>query len=164
MSKTVRVAQIVGPFGIRGQVKLKLLTDFPERFERGRRLRLNDEWATIDEVLHHKNQLVVRLSTIKDRNDAERLQWSYLEALVDERPELEEDEYLTEDLIGLAVVTAEGRALGKVDRVDSYPAHDILVVGKLMIPAVQAFVLKVDLDAELITVQLIAGMEDDDVS
>ncbi len=164
MSKTVRVAQIVGPFGIRGQVKLKVLTDFPERFEKGRRLRLNDEWVSIDEVLLHKNQLVVRLSSIKDRTDAERLQWAYLEALADERPELDDDEFLTEDLIGLAVVTADGRTLGKVDRVDSYPAHDILVVGKIMIPAVQAFVLDVDLDAERITVQLIPGMEDDDVS
>lgn len=162
MSKTVRVAQIVGPFGIKGQVKLKLLTDFPERFAKGRRLRLNDEWVTIDETLLHKTQLIVRLSGVKDRTDAERLQWAYLEALVDERPALDEGEFLTEDLIGLEVVNSDGRTLGKVDRVEKYPAHDILVVGTLMIPAVQAFVLDVDLDAKRITVQLIPGMEEDD--
>ncbi|MCC7435178.1 MAG: 16S rRNA processing protein RimM [Methanoregulaceae archaeon] len=163
MSKTVRVAQIVGPFGIKGQVKLKLLTDFPERFESGRRLRLNDEWVTIEEALVHKNQLVVRLSGVKDRTDAERLQWNYLEALADERPELEEDdEYFTEDLVGLAVVTTDGRGLGKVDRVDAYPAHDVLVVGKILIPAVKAFVQEIDLDEERITVQLIPGMEDEE--
>lgn len=163
MSKTVRVAQIVGPFGIKGQVKLKLLTDFPERFESGRRLRLNDEWVTIEEALVHKNQLVVRLSGVKDRTDAERLQWTYLEALADERPALEEDdEYFTEDLVGLSVVTTDGRELGKVDRVDAYPAHDVLVVGKILIPAVKAFVHEIDLDAERITVQLIPGMEDEE--
>jgi 16S rRNA processing protein RimM len=163
MSKTVRVAQIVGPFGIKGQVKLKLLTDFPERFESGRRLRLNDEWVTIEEALVHKNQLVVRLSGVKDRTDAERLQWTYLEALADERPELDEDdEYFTEDLVGLSVVTTDGRELGKVDRVDAYPAHDVLVVGKILIPAVKAFVHEIDLDAERITVQLIPGMEDEE--
>ncbi len=163
MSKTVRVAQIVGPFGIKGQVKLKLLTDFPERFEAGRRLRMNDEWVTIDESIVHKNQLVVRLTGVKDRTDAERLQWTYLEALADERPELEEeDEFFTEDLIGLNVVNADGRALGKVDRVDAYPAHDVIVVGKLLIPAVKAFVQDIDMDAERITVQLIPGMEEED--
>lgn len=165
MSKTVRVAQIVGPFGIKGQVKLKLLTDFPERFEAGRRLRLADEWVTIEESLVHKNQLVVRLTGVNDRTDAERLQWSYLEALADERPELEDDdEYFTEDLIGLEVVTTDGRSLGKVDRVDAYPAHDVLVVGNILIPAVKAFVHDIDFDEETITVQLIPGMEDEDVS
>lgn len=162
MSKTVRVAQIVGPFGIKGQVKLKLLTDFPERFEKGRRLRLNDEWVTIDESIVHKNQLVVRLSSIKDRTDAERSQWSYLEALADERPELDEDEFFTEDLIGLEVVTTDGRTLGKVDRVEAYPAHDVIFVGHILIPAVSQFVHDVDLDAERITVELIPGMEEDE--
>lgn len=164
MSQTIRVAQIVGPFGIKGLLKLKLLSDFPERFEAGRRLLMNGDWVVIEESAVHKNQIIVRLSGVNDRTAAEALQWVYLDAIADERPELGDDEYLTDDLMGLQVVTPEGRILGKVDRVDAYPAHDLLVVGKLLIPAVKEFVNDVDLDAERIVVSLIPGMEDEDVS
>lgn len=74
------------------------------------------------------------------------------------RPELEEDQFLTEDLLDLEVYTEDGQLLGTVDEVLNNPAHDILVVGELMIPVVKEFVLDVDLDEEKITVRLIPGM------
>ena len=58
------------------------------------------------------------------------------------------------------MITKEGRPLGKVDQVLPYPAHDVLVVGKIMIPAVQEFVKEVDLEGKRIVVKLLEGMED----
>lgn len=165
MGNTVKVGQIVAAFGIRGQVKVKPLTDFLERFDVGRRLRLDGDWVTVEASAEHKGTIVLTLSGIEDRTKAESLQWHNLEAMVDERPELDEGEYLTEDLIGLDAFDPLGRSLGKVESVLRYPAHDVLVVAGVMIPAVGEFVAVVDLEERKIMLKPIPGMfEDDDVS
>lgn len=158
MGRFIRVGQIVGAFGIRGQVKVKVLTDFIERFDVGRRLRLNGEWTTVEACSEHKGMLILTLDRIPDRTEAERQQWSYLEAAEEARPELDDGEYLTAELVGLTVQDESGEVLGTVDRVDRYPAHDVLIIGEAMVPAVAEFVLDVDLDKRVMTIRPIAGM------
>jgi 16S rRNA processing protein RimM len=154
------VAQITGAFGIKGQLKVRPLTDFVERFDVGRVLRHGDQEFTVEAILWHGSQLILTLKQVKDRTTAERLQFAYLDAREEERPELDDDEYLTSDLIGLEVVTDAGEKLGTVKDVLSSPAHDLIVVGDLLIPAVQEFILDIDLDARTMTVHLIDGMRD----
>ncbi len=71
---------------------------------------------------------------------------------------MEEDEFLTEDLIGMRVITVEGQDLGEVEDVLRMPAHDVIQVGAVLIPAIKEFVKMVDFDTNSITVQLIPGM------
>lgn len=158
MSEPIRVGQIVGAFGIRGQVKVKPLTDFIERFDVGRRLRLQGDWITVKACAEHKGSLIMSLSGVTDRNRAEALQWQYLEAIADERPDLDEDEFLTSDLIGLKAIDDQGNTLGTVRAVQRYPAHDVLVVDAVLVPAVSEFVVRVDLEAKTITLRPIPGM------
>jgi 16S rRNA processing protein RimM len=155
---TLRVGQIVGAFGLRGQVKVEPLTDFAERFDKGAKLLLKDSWVTVESSSLHKGRPLLKLSGIDDIGAAEALQWQFLEADADERPELEEDEFLTEDLIGLEVFTTEGESLGEVQDVLALPAQDVLQVGEIMIPVVKEFVKDIDLDTGRIVVQLIPGM------
>jgi 16S rRNA processing protein RimM len=157
------VGRIAGPHGLKGHVKVDPMTDFLARFQAGSRLRLKGEWVEIETSSLHKGRPLLKLSGIDDATAAEAMQFEYLEAPADERPPLEADEYLIEDLIGLRVVTEEGRELGTVDEVHAYPAQDILQVGDIMIPAVEQFVKRVDLETREVVVQLIPGMlpEDD---
>lgn len=152
------IGQIVGGFGLKGQLKVVPLTDFLERFHKGARLRLNDDWVTVEAVSEHKGHLLLKLSGINDLTTAESLQWAYLYGRADDRPELDKDEYLTSDLIGLRVETIDGEQLGKVDEVMRAPAQDVLVVGEILIPAVKQFVKRVDLKSQRIVVELIGGM------
>ena len=154
----VRVGRIVGAFGLKGEVKVDPLTDFNERFRKGSRLRLKGDWVTVEGMREHKGRPLLKLSGIADATAAEALQWEYLEAHALEAPELEEDEYMVDDLIGLKVFTMEGEELGEVDNVLDYPAHEILEVGEILIPLVKEFVKEVDLEKDLIRVQLIPGM------
>lgn len=154
----VRIGQIVGAFGLRGELKIEPLTDFWERFQKGARLRLRGDWVTVESYREHKNRPLLKLSGVNDATGAEALQWEYLEAILTDGPELDEDEYMTDDLIGLRVVSTDGRELGVVDEVLSLPAHDVLQIGEILIPAVKEFVKDIDLDAEVITVQLIPGL------
>lgn len=148
----------MGAFGIKGFVKVKIMTDFAERFEEGRRVLLDGEWTTIEKAQVNNNQLVLKLASVPDRNRAEELLGKYIEAVEAERPKLEKDEYLFKDLIGLRVVTKDGQELGKATDVLTMPAHDVLEVGEILIPLIKKFVKKVDLKAGVITVELIEGM------
>jgi len=158
----MRIGQIVGAFGIKGQVKVQPLTEFLDRFTHGTRVRVNENWAEIDSLSSHKGHLIIKFSGVADRTQAEQLQWTYVEAPDVERPPLEEGEYLTRDLIGLQAFTPEGEPLGKVDDVVAIPAHDVLVIGELLVPAVDIFVKQVDLEGRRIVLELIPGMRGED--
>ena len=158
MSEFVRVGQIVGAFGLKGELKVDPLTDFEDRFAAGARLRLNGNWVTVASMRVHKHRPLVKLEGVDDLTAAEKLQWQYLEAPAKSEEDLDEDEYLIEDLIGLKVVTESGEELGVVDDVLPYPAQDVLKVGETLIPMVDDFIVEIDLDKEVITVNLLHGM------
>ncbi len=156
----VRVGRIVGAHGLRGELKVEPLTRFLERFEPGRTLCLQGQSYKVESCRGHGDRLLVKLVEIDGRSAAESLQWSFLESADAERPGLDEDEYLSRDLLGMAVRTEEGEDLGVVGSVLEYPAHDVLVVGEMMIPAVKEFVREVDLEARRMVVRLIEGMRE----
>jgi 16S rRNA processing protein RimM len=155
----VRIGRIVGPHGVRGAVRIDLLTDFPERFQKGARVWIGDREAVVLSASFHQGQARVQFQGLTTIDEAEGLRWEYVTVAADERPELEEGEFLARDLLGLRVFTPEGRELGTLDAVLPYPAHDVWKVGEILIPAVREFVLDVDLQAKRITVRLIPGME-----
>ncbi len=159
-SQRIPVGRIVGAFGIRGQVKVELLTDFEERLAKGATVFLRGEPIKIKAAQWHKHQLLLSFAEVPDMTAAEALQWEYLEADAGDVPALEEDEYFSKDLVGLAVFTVDGRPLGKVEAVLDYPAHDVLNVDGILIPAVKQFVKEVDLEGQKIVVELIEGMEE----
>jgi len=111
-------------------------------------------------MIVHKGRPLIKLRGVNDADAAQALQWEYLSAIG--RPEVPEDEFLTSDLIGLEVVTSDGRRLGEVDQVLNYPAQDLLVVGEVMIPLIKQFVKDIDFDSKRITVELIPGMLGED--
>ncbi|MCW5938928.1 MAG: 16S rRNA processing protein RimM [Fimbriimonadaceae bacterium] len=155
----VRIGRIVGPHGVCGAVRIDLLTDFPERFHKGATLRIGEREAVVQSVSFHQGQARVQFQGFTTVEEAEALKWEYVTVAADERPELEDGEYLARDLIGLPVFTEDGRELGTLDEVLPYPAHDLWRVGAILVPAVRQFVLDVSLEDRRITVRLIPGME-----
>lgn len=151
------IGRIVSAHGLRGQVNVEPLSDFWERFSVGSVLKIRDRAFRIESSSLHKGRPLLKLEGVEDRSAAEQLQWEYLE-VADSRPDLQEDEFLVEDLVGLRVFTVEGEELGEVDDVIDMPAHEVLQIGEILVPFVSEFVKDVDLDQERITVQLIPGM------
>ena len=89
---------------------------------------------------------IVRLAGVGDRSAAEGLRG---QELMVEAGDLEDDEYLTEDLVGCEVP-----GLGTVRRVLALPSCDVLEVGDdaVLVPLVSDAVSRVDLDARVIEV------------
>ena len=92
---------------------------------------------------------IVRLAGLETRSAAEALRGSPLLADV----ALEADEFVADDLVGLAVVDGD-QAVGVVARVVAYPSCEVLVVGEELIPLVSDAVRSVDVEAGRIDVDL----------
>ena len=78
------------------------------------------------------------------------------------RPAPPEGEFYYDQLIGLRVVTEEGRDLGEIEDVLESKAHMVYVTPRAMIPGVEEIVLNVDLEAGLVTVKDVPGLEQED--
>ncbi len=162
------VGKIVGAHGVRGEVKVSLMTDNPERFRPGARLFLESGEGPVPvEVVSarpHKGMMLVKLASVPDRNAAELLQWRQLLIPEAEAMPLGEHENYAHDLIGLNVETVQGEALGEIAEILFTPANDVYVVagpgGELLLPALRDVVLRVDLEAGKVLVKIPDGLRD----
>jgi 16S rRNA processing protein RimM len=153
----VAIGAVVAPHGIRGELRVKLLTDFPERFE-----ELDEVWVEapdkpgrmyeLEGVRYHKEGVLIKLASVDDRNAAEDLRGAVLKIDEDQMVELEEGEFYIHDLIGLEVFTSEGTSLGKITDVLQGVANDVYVTPAGMIPALKQFVLEVDIEGRKMVV------------
>jgi len=142
-------------------MKVAPLTDFLERFDPDRTVYLGTSLHTIESSQWHKGQVRIEISGIETSEEVEELRWRYLTVPASERPALEEDEYLTVELIGLKVVES-GKEIGVVNNVIRSAVNDLLEVDGVLIPAVAQFVKRVDVAGGVVEVELIDGMRPGD--
>lgn len=163
------IGKIAGVHGLRGEVKVELHTDFPERFAPGQSVLVGDrlDAMEITSVRPHKGVLLIGFHNIPDRTGAEALRGEWVYIAEENAMALEEDTYWVHDILGLAVQTVEGQKLGVVEDVIFTGANEVYVVkteaginhGRdLLLPAIDQVVQAVNLDTGLITVKLLPGM------
>ncbi len=158
------IGRVLAPRGVRGELKVAIETDTPERFLRTARVFLGEEHRvyTVRAARLHQGNALLRLSGIETRNDAEVWRNAYVYVAVEDAVPLEEGEYYHYQIEGLAVHTREGENLGRVVTVLQTGANDVWVVrgrgGEVLIPALKDVVIDVDLDAGVITVDLPEGL------
>lgn len=161
------IGEVVAPFGRIGEVKVRILTDFPERFALLKQvcLRAPNRAAALLEVERvrlHKGQILLKLRDIESIDDAERWRGAEVQVRREEAVPLPEDSYYVADLLGMEVWTVGGRRLGTLEDVLPYPAQDLWKVGDILIPAVREFILRIDIPGRRITVSLPAGFLPDE--
>ncbi len=143
-------------------------TDFPGRFDPGAELWIEREPSPfhVEHSRWQKGQAVVKLDTVDDRDRAEELCGRYLRVPGGQLAELEEGEYYLFQLMGLTVVTEEGRELGPIKDILQTGANDVYIVdtarGELLLPAIRDVVKEVDLPAGRMTVHLLPGLMPDE--
>lgn len=177
----VTVGVVVRPFGMRGELKVRLETDFPERFQPGARLywwlppapappeteqpappsrpkkpprTTKPQECYVKTVRTHGNYLVLTLEGIETREQAERLRGAWLLIPPEERMPLEEGQYYIDDLIGMEVFTETGERVGKLKHVRHGAAYDFFDIGAYTIPAVEEYILEVDVPNKRMVVRL----------
>ena len=158
------VGRIGGAHGIRGELKVEVLTDFPHRFEPGSRLFLEGEEVAREVVSArpHKAYMLVKLQNIENRTEAQQLHGLYLLVHRDNATPLPEDVYYTDELVGLRVITTKGVELGKLTEVLWTAANEVYVVqglfGEVLLPAIADVIQEVDLQNGEMLVRLLPGL------
>lgn len=144
------VALVRGVHGLRGAVRVEVLTDRPEeRFAIGSVLHRegSDEPLTVRSAVPVADGPGWRLqfAEVPDRNSAEALRDAYLEGEAVPDAGLARGEYLWHEVIGVTVSDTGGRALGTVEDVYRVGGAEVFVVrggpiGEFDVPAVRAFI------------------------
>lgn len=164
---TLLIGEIVAPFGVRGQVKVRSYTDRVEHLRR--RIRSvflgpqRREYALKGVLEHKPGLLVLSLAGVTTREDAENLRGSEVAILEREAAPLEEDEYFIHQLYDLEVVAEDGTPLGRVREVLETGANEVLVVARpgqadALIPMIRDVVQDLDIEGGRVVVRLIEGL------
>ncbi|AOZ94197.1 ribosome maturation factor RimM [Paenibacillus crassostreae] len=166
------VGKLVNTHGIKGEIKVLPITDFPEeRFAKGKRLLLIPEggkpsfWITIDSARYHKNMYILKLEGYSNINEVEKYKGSMLKVSKDDLIELPENEYYYHDIIGCSVITDENedKPLGVITEIISPGANDVWVVkptsgADILIPVIDDVVLDVDVNNKKVKIHLMEGL------
>ena len=152
----VRVARLLRPHGVTGELTVELLGGDRGRLLAGMALRGPHGELVVESVRGDGAQLICRFSGIDDRDAAAALSGGYLEVEASALRALPPGEFFHFQLVGLEVEDPEGRRRGELVDVEAYPAHDVYVVrtpaAELRVPAVREAVLGIDLARHRITV------------
>jgi 16S rRNA processing protein RimM len=168
---SLAIGEIVSPFGRVGEVKVRLETDFPDRFARLKQVCLR--WPVgsarlmeVEGARLHKGQILLKVKGIDSIDDAETLRNSIVQIKPDDAVKLPANEYYIHDLVGCVVETSQGRVLGPLRSVLSGPANDVYVIGEgkseILLPAIRNVVVEVDLARRRIVVEPTPGLLPDE--
>ncbi len=152
----IRVGRVVSAFGLAGAVKVRSLTDFPERFAPDSELHLEGVGHRVEWSRQQPAGLVVKLAGVDGRAAAEAQRGRYLEVPDESLRPLPAGRWYHHQLVGMAVRSESGRDLGTLTDVVERPANDVWVARRdgdeLLVPVVRDAVLDVDLHAGTVTV------------
>ena len=172
-NKWLVVGLITSCHGIKGQLKVKSLTDFEERFLKPgiRWLQKEQETPAKIELTSGYRQLgketfIIKLQGISTRNQAEELKNYKILVKSDELPKLSKEEFHLLELINLEVKTLENdefKLIGKVINLEN-EKNNLLVIElienqkKVLIPFVKEIVPLIDIEKNFLIINPPKGL------
>jgi 16S rRNA processing protein RimM len=165
----VTIGKIVKPHGLKGELGVKPITDFPERFEQTETVFAHQQKdpvrkLEIEAVRDHSGGFLVRFRGVNSIAQAQALRGFFLAVPEDELVVLEEDEYWHWQLEGLNAFAPSGERVGVLKEVIESLAHDLYLIEtdsgeSHLVPAVHQYVPEIDIEKERIVV-IIPEIED----
>ena len=149
------MARILAAKGLKGGLRIEILTDWPERLEpdaevwpegeaRARRIRHVESGGRVP---------VVHLDGIDSREAAEALVGRYLEVAT---RDLEAGTFYWDDLIGLRVEAPDGEPVGELVEIFRAGGNEVYRIvgpsGERLVPALRSVVQRIDLEAGVMVV------------
>jgi 16S rRNA processing protein RimM len=155
----LRIGLVRSAHGVKGALRVELLTDFPDRFAPGREVEVAGRRLRVARSTEQPDGLLVTFDGIDDRNAAALLVGAYCTVPLEDARPLPADRYYHFQLVGLRVFDVHGdRELGEVAEVLVYPANDVLRVTdgshEVLIPMIRSVVRAIAPSEGRITVDL----------
>ncbi len=160
------IGQVVALFGIRGELKVRLLTDIPDRFEQLEAIYLGTEHRqhTIERVRPYKGEMIVlKLAGLEDANAATPLLRQEIMIPESQLAQLPPDSYYQHDILGLTVLTLDGRVIGPIIDILQTGSNDVYTLKEsdgrqVMIPAIKEVVKRIDLIRHTMYIDPLPGL------
>ncbi len=132
-------ARLIGiiskPHGIKGEVNVMLLTDYPKTIKRGDVLFFDRKCiskAEVESVRLKEGRkplvLIIKFKQINDRSSAEEFKGVNIFRHTSDGPKLKRDQYWVDDIIGCRVYTRDKVFIGKAIAVEKLMSNDNLKV------------------------------------
>lgn len=159
MAKQLEIGRIGAPHGVRGEVHVIPLFEFPEKILKLKKILVSgDGWLDITSARFHKQFILMKFVGIDTIEQVERIKNKCIFALREQLGELPEGRYYIEDIIGISVFDLSGNLLGKLAEVITTGSNDVYVVKKagekdLLLPALKSVIKVYDLANEKIIVE-----------
>jgi 16S rRNA processing protein RimM len=166
MNSIIEIAKIGKPVGLNGDLKLHLLTDFPEQFKKGKTVQTSTNKA-LKIKAYNADRSIVRFDGYNTPEDASILTNQVLISSIQDSKKdctLGDDEYFWFDVIGCKVMEND-EEIGSVVEIDRFGGGDFLridtaselVLQKLpknfILPFQDHFIDRVDVDAKIVFVK-----------
>ena len=151
----IEIGKIVNTFGIKGEIKIYPLID---NLSDVKKFYVDEEQLEIEKIRFQKGIAIVKLKGLDDINLVEKYKGKICKVNESEAPKLPDGTYYIKDLIGIEVVTDEGKTLGKLDEVITTAANDVYRVGEILLPATKEVIKNIDLDNGKMLVHIIKGL------
>lgn len=176
-NKFITIGKITKPVGLKGYVKVLSLTDFPDRFKILKHIKLfnerenlvlknkfsNSEDFYVKDVIFEKDYFKILFDNYNDVGSVTGLIGCLLVISETKRRKLEKGKYYYYELIGLKVFDKSG-IVGSIVSVENYGGQDLLKIylhnddKNVLIPYVDEFVKKIDIEKGFAEINIIDGM------
>lgn len=163
----LKIAKITTSKGLKGEVKLLALTNYPDDLLRVKSFLLEDKTRiNVKKIKRQNKSIVAKFKDIDSIEDAKNILGKFL--YLDEKAMgefFQKDEYLISELIGFGIFDEEMNDLGKVVSIIDMPRNQVLEISKnskkWLLPFIKEFVLEVDQKNKQMKVKLIEGLVDE---
>jgi 16S rRNA processing protein RimM len=159
------VGKLRHPHGVRGEILMQVITDFPERLLPGLTVFVGEQHRPerIRSRRNHGQGLLVAFDGYASPEAVGALRNELVYVPTADRPPLPEGEYYHHQILGLRVINEDGQELGRVSEILSSAAHDIYAVRRetgpeILLPAIDEVILKIDLERGELRVHLLPGL------
>ncbi|MAS34490.1 MAG: 16S rRNA processing protein RimM [Anaerolineaceae bacterium] len=164
------LGEILRPHGVRGELRMRILTDYPERIPQLDHVFVAEsidaaapKTYKIEHMRMHKEYGLLKLKGINSREQADLLRQLVVMVAIEDAIPLEEGEFYLYQLIGLTVRTVEGTALGTITDILETGANDVYIVdsdiyGELLIPVTEETILETSIEQGTVVVSLPDGL------
>ena len=160
--KTINIGKVIGLHGVKGWLKILSFSSPPENIFNYKSLIISNKY--INQIFHIEDsrkqgkKILIKLDNIDDRTSAESLKESDIYIQRSDLPQLSEDTYYWEDLLGFNVFNQNNIKIGNVDSFIETGSNDVLIVKtiknkNILIPFIMNKSIKVvNIESHCITV------------
>ena len=162
------VGKLKRPHGIKGEIRMSVWTDYPERLKPGSIVYVGKtpKPVLIHSIRWHGEDLLVSFKEFPTRENVGLLRNQVVTVPIDDLPPLPEGEIYIHEMIGMEVLDVDtGSLLGIVTEIIETGANDVFVVRdhlgiEILLPDIDEVILSVAVEEKQIRVHLLPGLID----